>query len=164
MNAEDAEHYQRWIDQIKEYLKESDFDYNNDFVIKLALSYTLQSLRNDENLKRFQWKHKTTNNHFKDCLIEYDKSKQNLKKNKRKFKYNVIEFMRNKGIPIKVLFFGNTFGLDIAININNVGNVPRKIPLDVLTDFCNKFGCEFEYTNCDGKRYIFSFNGLDMGI
>ena len=100
---------------------------------------------------------------FKDCLIEFDKAQQNLNKSKAHFILDVRNFMRDKGVPVKVLFFGNTFGIDVDININNVGNVSRKIPLDVLVDFCDKFSCEFEYTNCDGKRYIFSFDGLYMG-
>lgn len=47
----DANHYERWINQIKEYVDLED----DDFIIKLALSYTLQSLRCGENLRRFQW-------------------------------------------------------------------------------------------------------------
>lgn len=99
---------------------------------------------------------------FKDCLIEFNKAKQNLNESKMQFECDVIEFMRDKGISVRVLFFGNTFGLDINIPINNFGNISRKIPLDILTDFCDEFGCEFEYTNCDGARYIFSFDGLNM--
>ncbi len=55
--GKDAKHYQRWIHQIKKYVEESNpnFEYNDDFIIKIALSYTLQSLRNNESLKRFQW-------------------------------------------------------------------------------------------------------------
>jgi len=98
-----------------------------------------------------------TKKQFKDVLIEFDKVKQNLENEKKIFKIDVIVFMRKRGIPVKVLFFGDTFGLDIDININNVGKVPRKIPLDVLTDFCKEFGCDFEYTACDGDRWIFSF-------
>lgn len=58
--GEDARHYQRWVNQIKKYLDESnpDFEYDEDFIIKIALSYTLQSLRNGESLKRFQWEYK----------------------------------------------------------------------------------------------------------
>lgn len=103
------------------------------------------------------------NKRFKNFIINYDNVKQDFKKEQRAFKNDVRKFMLDKGIPVKVLFFGNTFGLDIDINFNNVGNVPRKIPLGFLMDFCKSFGCEFEYTNCDGKRYIFSFNGLTVG-
>ena len=55
--GEDSEHYKRWISQIKEYveLENKDFNYTDDFIIKIALSYTLQSLRSGESLKRFQW-------------------------------------------------------------------------------------------------------------
>lgn len=53
----DVHHYDRWVDQIKEYVEEinEDFEYDREFIIKLCLSYTLQSLRNGEDLKRFQW-------------------------------------------------------------------------------------------------------------
>lgn len=53
----DVHHYDRWVDQIKEYVEEINegFKYDKEFIIKLCLSYTLQSLRNGEDLKRFQW-------------------------------------------------------------------------------------------------------------
>ena len=53
----DVHHYDRWVDQIKEYVEEVNegFEYNREFIIKLCLSYTLQSLRSGEDLKRFQW-------------------------------------------------------------------------------------------------------------
>lgn len=52
---DDTHHYDRWIKEIKKYVDNEDFEYNEEFIIKLCLSYTLQSLRNGENLKRFQW-------------------------------------------------------------------------------------------------------------
>ena len=100
---------------------------------------------------------------FKDVLIEFDKARQNLDDAKRTFQIDVIVFMKKRGIPVRVLFFGNSFGLDIDLNVSNWQDVPRKIPLGVLSDFCKEFGCEYEYTNCDGDRWIFSFNGLGMG-
>ena len=67
--------------------------------------------------------------------------------------------MENNGIKgIKLMFFGDAFGLDLFSS--NVS----KIPLNVLVDFCEEFGCTFEYTNSDGHRYIFSFDGLSMGF
>lgn len=53
----DVHHYNRWINQIKNYVEKTNegFEYNREFIIKLCLSYTLQSLRHGENLKRFQW-------------------------------------------------------------------------------------------------------------
>ena len=58
--GKDVKHYQRWVNQIKKYIEEDnpDFTYDDDFIIKIALSYTLQSLRNGESLKRFQWDYK----------------------------------------------------------------------------------------------------------
>lgn len=47
----DTEHLQRWIDEIKLYL-DTELDA---VVLKYALSYTLQSLRNNENMDRFKW-------------------------------------------------------------------------------------------------------------
>lgn len=57
LSAYDVHHYDRWVDQIKEYVEEINegFEYDKEFIIKLCLSYTLQSLRNGEDLKRFQW-------------------------------------------------------------------------------------------------------------
>jgi len=43
--------HNHWIREIKKYTGET----NDDNVIKFALSYTLQSLRNSENLQRFKW-------------------------------------------------------------------------------------------------------------
>ena len=57
----DAEHYQRGIKEIKPYVDDNDCNYTDDFIIKLALSYTLQSLRNGESLKRFQWDYNKLN-------------------------------------------------------------------------------------------------------
>lgn len=104
-----------------------------------------------------------TNKRFRNVLIEFDKVKQNIEREKKTFAFDVKEFMRNKGIPVKVLFFGKTFGLDIDLNVSNWQDVPRKIPLDVLSDFCKEFGCDFEYNTCDGDRWIFSFNGMTIG-
>ena len=104
-----------------------------------------------------------TNKRFINVLIEFDKVKQNIEREKKIFAFDVKEFMRNKGIPVKVLFFGKTFGLDIDVNVSNWQDVPRKIPLDVLSDFCKEFGCDFEYNNYDGDRWIFSFNGMTIG-
>lgn len=45
------ENNDRWINEIKKYI-----DCENDkHIIKFCLSYTLQSLRNGENLDRFKW-------------------------------------------------------------------------------------------------------------
>ena len=46
----DIEHLQRLIDEIKPYL-DTELDA---VVLKYALSYTLQSLRNNENMNRFK--------------------------------------------------------------------------------------------------------------
>ena len=109
----------------------------------------------------------TENKRFKNSLIEFDKAKQKLEDEKRQFKFDVMDFMRDKGIPIEIRFFGDSFGLDINYFDNTWKNaplkIPRKISLNVLSDFCKEFDCEFEYTTCDGERYIFSFNGMSIG-
>lgn len=104
-----------------------------------------------------------TNKRFRNILIEFDKVTQNLVREKKTFEVDVKEFMRNKGIPVKILFFGKTFCLDIDVNVSNRQDIPRKIPLDVLSDFCKEFGCDFEYNTCDGDRWIFSFNEMKIG-
>lgn len=101
-----------------------------------------------------------TEKRFRDCLIEFDDAKYKLKKERDTFESEVKEFMETNGISVKIKFFGTTFGLDIDFTKPNVS---RKIPLLVLMDFCKKFGCDFEYTNCNGRRYIFSFDGLTVG-
>ena len=45
-----------------------------------------------------------TNKRFKNILIEFDKITQNLEREKKTFEFDVKEFMRNKGIPIKILW------------------------------------------------------------
>ena len=37
-----------------------------------------------------------------------------------------------------------------------------KFTSEVLYDFCKEFDCEFDKTACDGDRYIFTFNDVDM--
>ena len=41
----------RWVDDIKKYINECD-DWN---IIQFCLSYTLQSLKNGEDMDRFKW-------------------------------------------------------------------------------------------------------------
>ena len=44
--------HQRWIDEIQKYRG----DYTSEQIIKFSLAYTLQSLRNGENIDRFKWR------------------------------------------------------------------------------------------------------------
>lgn len=37
-----------------------------------------------------------------------------------------------------------------------------KMTSKVLFDFCQEFGCEFTHTACDGDRYFFTFDDVDM--
>ena len=44
--------HQRWIKEINKYIN----NQTDEQVVKFALSYTLQSLRANENMERFKWK------------------------------------------------------------------------------------------------------------
>ena len=103
------------------------------------------------------------NNIFKRDLLIYKKAQEQFDKDKKRFRTEIILFFGKYDIPVKVLFFGKTFGIDIDINLSNIGEVPHKIPVEVLYDFCKEFGCDFEETVCDGSRWIFSFEGMFMG-
>lgn len=108
------------------------------------------------------------NTRFKERLEQCEKLKNQFKKDKEEFKYDVIRFMGNRGIPVEINFFGGTFGVDIHTTkqyCSSESEALLKIPLNILMDFCNEFGCEYEHTiDSIGRRYIFSFNGLDMGV
>ena len=43
--------HQRWINEIQKYRG----NYTSEQIIKFSLAYTLQSLRNGENIDRFKW-------------------------------------------------------------------------------------------------------------
>ena len=102
------------------------------------------------------------NERFKQSLIEFHKSKNDYNKEKGIFASDVEYFMDRQGIPVRVHFFGQRFGVDIKRTISTYRTVPNKIPLNVLMKFCEEFGCEFEKTCCNGNRYFFTFGKLDM--
>lgn len=88
-----------------------------------------------------------------------------------KFKYAVINYFLEKyDAHVRVLTFGDTFGLEknMTYYTNEFLNGNRDIRLDfkfdirVLSDFCDEFECEFLHTSCDGDRFIFNFNDVDM--
>ena len=45
--------HNRWIKEIGKYIDEE----NEDFIVRFALSYTLQSLRAGEDMHRFKWRY-----------------------------------------------------------------------------------------------------------
>lgn len=47
----DIKSHQRWIEEIRKYIG----DKTDEEIVKLSLSYTLQSLRTKENFNRFKW-------------------------------------------------------------------------------------------------------------
>ena len=101
--GKDAKHYQRWVNQIKKYVEETntDFTYDEDFIIKIALSYTLQSLRNGESLKRFQW-------HYKNSLTR-EEIFDLLNKNKQyTIKHMIDDYIQDHTIKVdKLPLYGN---------------------------------------------------------
>ena len=45
---------------------------------------------------------------------------------------------------------------------NTIIDTDFKFTSKVLFDFCNEFECEFDHTACDGRRYIFTFEDVDV--
>lgn len=97
---------------------------------------------------------------FKRGISVYNNAKNQYKEDLKQFKYDVINFMLEYDIPVKIYFFGNTFGIDIRRTFDDFGKVPLKIPIEVLYAFCKEFDCEFLYTTCDGHRWIFKIEGM----
>ena len=78
------------------------------------------------------------------------------------FKLRVEEyFLDEHNIPVRVLFYGDSFGVEREINIKTVFSTP-KITIQVIYDFCNQFELDFKYTTCNGDRYIFEFEDKKM--
>ena len=99
---------------------------------------------------------------FKRAVTEYNHIISQFEDDKRLFIRDVENFFHKYRIPVKVLFFIDCFGIDINVNMNNVCEVPLSIPVKVLYEFCEEFGCDFKYTSCNGNRWIFSFDNLKM--
>ena len=96
---------------------------------------------------------------FKKACEEYANINRNFKNEQIKFETDVERFMREKhNIPIKVLFFGNTFGIDIKHSWDRAGDLPFRLSLQMIVDISDEFGCEFLETCCDGSRCIFKFD------
>lgn len=105
----------------------------------------------------------TKNKRFKKSLIEYKKSVQKLKTEKEQFEVDVRDFMRKKGLNVKVIYLGDKFGVVLNKNTENIFD-NTSIPLDVLIEFCDTFDCEYAYTVNELRRYVFKFEGnLHMG-
>lgn len=105
----------------------------------------------------------TKNKRFKKSLIEYKKSMQKLKTEKEQFEVDVRDFMRKKGLNVRVIYLGDKFGVVLNKNTEDIFDNPT-IPLEVLMEFCETFDCECEYMVRELKRYVFKFEGyLYMG-
>ena len=105
----------------------------------------------------------TEKERFKKSLIEYKKSVQKLQTEKELFEVDVRDFMRKKGLNVRVIYLGDKFGVVLNNNTENIFDKPS-IPLDVLMEFCDTFDCEYEYMVRELKRYVFKFEGnLNMG-
>ena len=78
------------------------------------------------------------------------------------FKLRVKQYFDEEyNIPIRVLTFGDTFGIERDVNINNFFDTPH-ISIKMIYDFCNQFEVELKETCCNGDRYIFVFQDKDM--
>lgn len=83
------------------------------------------------------------------------------------FKYEIIKYFSKKyNIKVRVLTFGSTFGIEKDYGFYSKKsfkeNIYFKMNSKMLFDFCTEFECEFVSTCCDGDRYIFTFDDIDM--
>lgn len=83
------------------------------------------------------------------------------------FKDMIVQYFKEKyDFHVRVLTGVTWFAIEKDLNYY-YGN-DRFIMSDfqftskVLYDFCQLFGCEFTHTACDGDRYFFTFDDVDM--
>lgn len=101
------------------------------------------------------------NKRFKHKIDEFSKQKKEIRRAQHEFKIDIINFMAERDLSVNVLFFGSTFGIETKTPPNESVPSLHRIPLSVLNDFCNHFGCTFQCTACEGHRYIFYFDNID---
>lgn len=118
-------------------------------------------------------------NHIKDSLIE--ERKEIVKKLKKSIEYRsehkkIIEefkhaivnyFLTKYDVHVNVLKFGDSFGIEKDYNyyskqLKFCHGDAFKFNSKVLFEFCNDFECEFIHTSCEGERYVFTFEDVDM--
>ena len=78
-------------------------------------------------------------------------------------------FWKEYDVPVSVLTGVTWFAIEKNISI--VRNMDSdkaehmwkfEFTIDVLYKFCKTFECKFEHTACDGHRYVFTFDDVDM--
>lgn len=61
-----------------------------------------------------------------------------------------------------ITWFGVEKDLHYYFSGSEIIKTDFKFTAKVLADFCEEFDCEFDHTSCDGDRYIFTFDDVDM--
>lgn len=72
-------------------------------------------------------------------------------------------FIEKYDIYVRTPTFVDSFGVELDPNCHYLNKRPHDfMQINMLADFCQTFGCEFEHTACDGTRYIFTYTDVDM--
>ena len=100
------------------------------------------------------------NTSFRDTLRKREIDNISFTEKKREFEFDVKKwFADNYNIPVRVLFFVDSFGVETHYVSFNPKNT-HHFSIDLLYAFCKEFGCEFQSTRCADFRYIFYFDGV----
>ena len=93
---------------------------------------------------QYRSKHKRYIQCFKDAIIEY--------------------FFEKYNVCTRVLTGVTWFAVEINYGYYAESReLPNfKFTLQILSDFCKEFECEYEKQTCDGSRHIFTFTDVDM--
>ena len=73
-------------------------------------------------------------------------------------------FIEKYNIRVRVLFFGDTFGIEKRASIHDRDyreHLSFNFNINVLHDFCHAFECDF-IDMAGSDRYIFTFRCIDM--
>lgn len=100
---------------------------------------------------------------LKDSIMYRSKHKKII----HNFEQAIISYFLDKyDYHVRILTGVSWFAVEKNLNYYYGGDrfiqTDFKITAKVLYDFCEEFECEFEHTVCDGSRYIFTFNDVDM--
>lgn len=94
-----------------------------------------------------------TNQSFNELLNDFYKQYDKLQKEKKNFAKNVIEYFDKKEISINCSFISND-----AFFISVPSHTAKRIPIQILCDFCNEFQCDLCSIYNDEFVYKFDFN------
>lgn len=83
------------------------------------------------------------------------------------FKSMIVQYFKEKyDFHVRVLTGVTWFAIEKDLHYYYGGNrfimSDFKMTSKVLFDFCQEFECEFTHTACDGDRYFFTFDDVDM--